>query len=56
MKLRTQNEDAMKVWIAAPAAWLMLAAPGWAQDSAPAQPAEQAAPAEHQHEASLRTA
>jgi len=38
MKLRTQNEDAMKVLIAAPAAWLMLAAPGWAQEH------------QHQHE------
>jgi len=46
----------MKVWIAAPAAWLMLAAPGWAQDhaqhqheQAPPPVAEQAPPAEHDH-------
>jgi hypothetical protein len=61
MKHRTQNEDAMKLWIAAPAAWLLLAAPAAAQDHQhhqehpPAQRAEPAqhapaAPQQHQHE------
>lgn len=55
MKLRTQNEDVMKVWIAAPAAWLMLVAPAIAQDHAQHQheqapPApEQASVPEHDH-------
>jgi hypothetical protein len=54
MKIRTQNEDAMKLWSAAPAAWLMLAAPGWAQDhqhdhATPAQQEEPAAAPEHDH-------
>ncbi len=44
----------MKLWIAAPAAWLMLAAPGWAQDhqhdhATPPQQEEPAVAPEHDH-------
>jgi hypothetical protein len=68
MKIRTQNEADMKLWIAAPAAWLMIAAPAWAQDhqhqhgqpaqqEEPAPPApQQQEPVEHQHQPAPPTA
>jgi hypothetical protein len=46
MKVRTQNEDAMKLWIAAPAVCLLIAAPPLAQDLHRGH--DQAAPAQEQ--------
>src|SRR5262245_50516745 len=46
MPTRAQNEDAMNLWLAAPAALALIATPAWAQDPHAGHSGHEMAPAE----------